>query len=410
MSNLIFEFKAYNPNKRETYFLHKQYTKYLANSKYVIKNKDANHGLFGKIHEFPNLEKLNDLELVSQYITKLAKSRVPIYRGLISLREYDAMRLGYVNQEKWKELLEGKLVSIAKKMNIKYEELQYAGAVHLEKGHPHLQFFVWSENRINYFIKYSKINTLRNEFINEVFKEDLLPIYQEKDLAKSKIISENYILNKLKNISNDKNFIQDIMKYECGYGKSKILSQTFKDEELKNIVDMLIDLKKDLKKTKGSIKYQYMKAYPSIIEKVDNISREIINLSGDCRLQIENYVLAKQKIVEFKYTNKEKLNLAKDQIKKESEEEILKLVGNKILDFERALLNEKEKYAQQRYYNESRKLVIDVFNALCTISYQKDASYKQIKMKYKKQLSKQAKKEKAIEKRNCSSWSWEEEL
>ena len=45
MSNLIFIFKAYNPNKRSTYFKHKNYTDYIANSEYVIRNKETTHGL-----------------------------------------------------------------------------------------------------------------------------------------------------------------------------------------------------------------------------------------------------------------------------------------------------------------------------------------------------------------------------
>ena len=32
-------------------------------------------------------------------------------------------------------------------MNIKYEDLQYAGAVHLESGHPHLQVMMWSKQK-----------------------------------------------------------------------------------------------------------------------------------------------------------------------------------------------------------------------------------------------------------------------
>ena len=47
MSNLIFIFKAYNPNKRSTYFKHKTYTDYIANSEYVIRNEETTHGLFG---------------------------------------------------------------------------------------------------------------------------------------------------------------------------------------------------------------------------------------------------------------------------------------------------------------------------------------------------------------------------
>ena len=36
----------------------------------------------------------------------------------------------------------------------KLEDLQYLGAVHIEDGHPHFQFFIWSKNpKINYFVK-----------------------------------------------------------------------------------------------------------------------------------------------------------------------------------------------------------------------------------------------------------------
>ena len=57
MSNLIFIFKAYNPNKRTTYFQHKGYTDYIANSKYVLKNPNTTHGLFGVVKGFPNIQK-----------------------------------------------------------------------------------------------------------------------------------------------------------------------------------------------------------------------------------------------------------------------------------------------------------------------------------------------------------------
>lgn len=140
MSNLIFKFKAYNPNKRETYFAHKNYTDYIANSEYVIRNPNTSHGLFGEVKDFPNIQNDDNLEKIIGHINKLAENKVPIYRGYISLREYDAERLGYYEQDKWKSLFENRLPSIAKKMNIKFEDLQYLGAVHIEDGHPHFQF------------------------------------------------------------------------------------------------------------------------------------------------------------------------------------------------------------------------------------------------------------------------------
>ena len=55
---------------------------------------------------------------------------------------------------------------------------------------------------------------MRNEFINDVFKEDLLPIYQDKDLAKKNITGENYILQELKKANLDEKFVRDLMKYQ----------------------------------------------------------------------------------------------------------------------------------------------------------------------------------------------------
>ncbi len=53
MSSVFFELENLNPNFRTTYFKIKNYTEYIANSKFVIRNKDTTHGLFGKVNNFP---------------------------------------------------------------------------------------------------------------------------------------------------------------------------------------------------------------------------------------------------------------------------------------------------------------------------------------------------------------------
>jgi len=411
MSSLICQIKTFDPKDKATFFMHKQYTDYLANSEYAIKNDTTSHGLFGHVREFPHIERMQNLEPVIDYVTELAKNKVPIYRGLISFKEYDAMRLGYNTQEKFRELLENRLDVIAKKLNIKYEDLQYAGAVHLEKGHPHMQFFFWSKSRdkSNYFVHYSKLKDIRNSFVNAVYRDDLLPIYQEKDSAKKSILAENYIINQLKELGYDKDFIKDIQKYENGFSESKVMKRVFKDQELKNVVLQLVDLKNDLKQTTGSIKYEYLKKYPDIIAKVDSISKQVIDSSIECKKQVGAFINAKQKLEDFKYYDKDKLELAKEQAKVNAEKEILKLVGNKILDFERQLLNDKDDLTETQYNNRTRDFVIDLFGILCSFGYKQDANYKKAEIKYKKELSKQALKEKAKENKITSSWDWEKE-
>lgn len=411
MSNLIFIFKAYNPNKRTTYFIHKNYTDYIANSPYVLKNPNTSHGLFGEVKDFPNIQNEDDLNPIIEHINKLVENKVPIYRGYISLREYDAERLGYYNQDKWKDLLENRLPSIAKKMNIKLEDIQYLGAVHIEDGHPHFQFFVWSkEPRINYFVKYREINKLRNEFTNDVFREDLLPIYQEKDLAKKNITSENYILNELKKVTSDEKLLNELMKYEKDFNQTRKIRALLKNSDVKNIVHLLIDLKKDLKQTTGSIKYQYLKKYPDIIKKVDYISNTIINSSIQCQIEIEKYIKAKQKLLEFKYTNKDKLQQAMIIEREETQDEITKLIGNQILNIERQWLNADNPYTYIKYNNDSRDLLDRILTAIYYQAENQKKLNRNFEMRYKKQLSKQAKRELALNKRNSSLWDWENDI
>lgn len=407
MSKLIFIFKSYNPNKRTTYFIHKGYTNYIANSKYVLKNPNTSHGLFGKVKEFPNIQNEDNIEPIVNHINKLAENKIPIYRGYISLREYDAERLGYYEQDKWKMLLENRLPSIAKKMNIKLEDIQYLGAVHIEDGHPHFQFFMWSKNqKINYFVKYKEINKLRNEFTNDVFREDLLPIYEEKDLAKKNITAENYILSELKKATSDEKLLNELIKYEKDFNQTKRIRALLKDSEVKNIVDLLIDLKRDLKQTTGSIKYQYLKKYPNIIKKIDYISNIVINSSVQCQIEIEKYIKAKQKLIEFRYSDGEKIEQIKAKVKGDAQKEIIKLIGNQILDVERKWLNVKEEYTYIRYNNE----VIDLLDRILTALYYQAQNEKKLnrnfEFKYKKQLSKQAKKEIAKEMSNSTEFKW----
>ena len=309
MSNLIFIFKAYNPNKRSTYFKHKNYTDYIANSEYVIRNKETTHGLFGIVDKFPNIQKEENLSEIVNYIDDLAKAKVPIYRGLVSLTEFDAERLGYYDQDKWKKLLENRLPSIAEKMNIKFSDLQYLGAVHYEDRHPHLQFFVWSKSSRNYFIKYKEINKMRNEFINDVFKEDLLPIYQDKDLAKKNITGENYILQELKKANLDEKFVKDLMKYQKNAFQNHRVRSILKDEDIKEIVDAMLLLKDELKRTTGSIKYQYLKAYPEIIANVNTIANRIIELFHNVKKKLINILKQNKSWLNLNILIKKKLKM-----------------------------------------------------------------------------------------------------
>lgn len=410
MSSVFFELETLNPNLRTTYFKIQKYTEYIANSKFVIRNENTTHGLFGKMKEFQNIQTEENIEPIKKHIAELAKNKVPVFRGLISLKEIDATRLGCYDQEKWKSLLEDRLPSIAEKLNVKYENLEYVGAVHIEDGHPHFQFMIWSKEKRNYYIDYKIKNQLRKEFINQLFREDLLPIYQEKDLAKKNITSENYILEELKKVISDSKMRDELIKYEKNFNQTRKIRALLKDADIKNVVDLLIDLKKDLEQTTGSIKYQYLMKYPDIIEKVDYISNVIIDSSVQCKIEIEKYIKAKQKLLEFQYTDKAKIEEAKEKVKQDAEKEIIKLIGNKVLDIERKWLNAENQYTYIKYNNESRDLLDRILTALYYQAENQKKLNRNYELRFKKQLSKQAKKELALNKINSSSWNWEDEI
>ena len=410
MSSVFFELETLNPNFRTTYFKMQNYTEYIANSKYVIRNENTSHGLFGKMKDFQDIQTKEDIEPIKKHITELAKNKIPIFRGIISLKEMDATRLECYNQEKWKNLLEDRLPSIAEKLNIKYENLEYIGAVHIEEDHPHFQFMIWSKEKRNYYIDYKIKDKLRKEFTNYLFREDLLPIYQEKDLAKKNITSENYILSELKKITSDEKLLNELMKYEKDFNQARKIRALLKDSDIKQVVDLLIDLKKELSNTTGSIKYQYLKKHPDIIKKVDYISNIVIESSVQCQIEIEKYIKAKQKLVEFQYSNKEKLEQAKAKAKEEAQEEIIKLIGNQILDIERKWQKTNNTYTYIKYNNESRDLLDRILTALYFQAENQNKLNRNFAIRYKKQLSKQGKKELAISKRNASSFEWEDEI
>lgn len=130
-------------------------------------------------------------------------------------------------------------------------------------------------------------------------------------------------------------------------------------------------------------------------------------MSLECQEQIDIYIKVKQEIVSYKYQSETKIKQAQKNEKIKADQEILKIIGNQILNFERLLLNNKEEYNAERYINDSRNLVWEVFNSLYFLSRQEEIDLRRIELKYKKQLSKQARKELAIRKQNESSFNWE---
>ena len=114
-------------------------------------------------------------------------------------------------------------------------------------------------------------------------------------------------------------------------------------------------------------------------------------------------------MLEFQYTDVVKLEEAKEKVRQDAEKEIIKMMGNQILDIERKWLNSREEdYTYTRYRNETRDLLDDILTALYYQAEKRKKYNRCFESRIKKRLSKQAKKELAISKRNASEFEWEE--
>ena len=140
------------------------------------------------------------------------------------------------------------------------------------------------------------------------------------------------------------------------------------------------------------------------------LSNLIIDSSVQCQIEINKHIKSKQKLLEYQYSNAEKLEKEKNRVKEETQKEVIKLIGNQILDIERKWINSKEDYTYIRYNNESRNLLDNILTALYFQAQNQKKLNRNFEMKYKKQLSKQAKKELALKNRNASSFDWEDEI
>ena len=93
LSRIFFSMQTFSPNLRSTFFRHNSFTKYIAESEYVLRNSNTKHGLFGKIDNIEEIEENQSIRKVENHIRKLVKNKRIIHRGLISMKEWDTQKI-----------------------------------------------------------------------------------------------------------------------------------------------------------------------------------------------------------------------------------------------------------------------------------------------------------------------------
>lgn len=68
-----------------------------------------------------------------------------VWRGVVSLREDEAIRINHMTRQDWEEALQKTFPEIAEKLHMRETNFRWVAAYHQEAGHPHCHFLFWEE-------------------------------------------------------------------------------------------------------------------------------------------------------------------------------------------------------------------------------------------------------------------------
>lgn len=213
-----------------------QYLKY-------ISERPRSHGLFTNT-ECADLEKTME---------EANSHTAPVWTFIYSLRREDAARLGYDSAASWRKLLLAHQAELAEAMKIPPGQFHWCAAFHDEKHHPHIHMMVWSADPAQGYLTEQGIETMRSKLANDIFQDELLHLYQQKDLSYQEV----------------RDAAREVMRDLIGKMESGIC-------DCPAIEDKLVALATTLQNTKGKKVYSYLKK--PVKTQVDNIVDDLAQL------------------------------------------------------------------------------------------------------------------------------------
>lgn len=203
--------------------------------------KVGDHGLFSSYEDV-------DLQQAKE---EISTHQGNIWTHIFSLRREDADFLGYDSQKPWRSLVMSHIDDIAKAHRIKPENLRWYGAMHNTAHHPHIHLFVYSTDPKEGFLNKEDISNLKSRFANDIFKDELIPIFKQKDEYQKQLEF------KVKDVLNE--LLQNP-------------EASFNDGKLNEIANKMLTLSQAYK---GSAKYGYQTKEVKAL--VDNIQHLLIS-------------------------------------------------------------------------------------------------------------------------------------
>ena len=378
----------------------------------VILNEHMKHGLFGAV-DGKKAEDIKSMRELSRYIEVKTQAGAIAYRAVISLTEDDAMRLGYDDTEKWRELVRAQMPMICEKIGIPLHSLEYTAAIHRDKGHPHVHILFWDreqEIKKKAYVHKNVSNSIRIGLIKHVFEEEMTALQQIKDEARAAALDNmggffGGFAETFACIGEaEYGAAKDWIKMEADLADSHLIYSRFKTADMKELAETLSRLMEHIPKS-GRLYYKLMPR--EVKDEITAFIEKVLEKNADCDREFKKYVQAAVELSEY-YSDSPGTHA---KAGKSAYDEMMKRVGNIVLR-EIKRMNQVEKdttqsternTAYKRQFMEG--LIQLMFNLLARSA---DAENRKVShFQRTGELSKQAKKELALRKENSNGYEWE---
>ena len=328
MALLIFKEWHRNANKPQTPASNARNIRYIGERVHVLKDEGADNGLFGKI----NGTYFNDLPTkeVCNRIYKLSKQGITMFRSVISFtpERAELLELG-TDKARWENYVKSNIRTIAEKNGIDVTGLEWAAAVHLKRGQPHVHMDFWDTKQkigVNY-VNPELCNDIRKKLEIDSFAEvaeDMALLDEEEDSA--------YIIDNMdearralitRTFSNEKNALHEAQNETLAAykdGGRNIIGDLPADSELITAFERLAEIVPQ----HGQLKYGYM---PDDVKvEISNFVEMLLDTFPELRELNDEYVKLKEDEAKMyhseetavgKYNIKTAVGKAKDKLERD---------------------------------------------------------------------------------------------
>lgn len=352
-----------------------------------------NHGLFGKMEpgEVVEFAAWRD---IARLVYQNSKKHITMYRSVASFDGATAEKLWLTDGKAWQRYIDSHILTIARKNGIRAEHLQWACALHKEKGHPHIHVVFWdTSSRVkNPFTPPAVPDSIRRQMIKDTFPDKIRAYGEEKNAAAADIrrLGDELVEDFERHIRQLEAKRYKRLREE--YDAEDEISDTFDfdDKVLAEIADRVFKIKSALP-GHGRIAYQLL---PPVVKKqVDTLVKYLLQNVPALLSQKASYVQSKMKMVLLYGGNEEYLA----SMEKKSSAEADKIIANRILGMVKTLnrLDGEMKSAGYRHSRRQFHMENMLLEALSMLSGLTDRNNRQLEDEWKADgnLSKEASKE-----------------